>query len=907
MSAPDTPDELWLSGYVPVGRHGFALPCYAHAPNANAWYAASATIDGDHESSVASFTLLDEEYPVERLPDEQIASVRIGDAWLDVFLLDGRAFSGTPVQIYEALSDDHVTLGRLAPLSLLDLALAADAPKTPKLAARAARFLKKRYGAETARDWFERLVVEPGVRLALRRQFGGLPGPSPDLRTARIRHGEAQSGITSVTLPLPMVRALQMAGRLEDARLMISRFANEVGVTIVTTAAGHDKPRETHLTSDSSTDQMPDGDILVIAPGGRAQAIVRHLAPASNRSRKVLLRPSLGSDRVGEESSLDLRGSHSRVHVTDGAEPSADLGTYRVIIWVADDKAYTDGGTVKRIVELSRWVRNNDCILMLAPALPASGPSRLSDPDGGSLVLDLGVNALIDTSFARSPFWSGPSRRSIDRRMADIILLAGRAASVDDALRTMMKGKDSRPKPVILTVGTADPNRFTSSKAMTSELSAIKPDRRGSPDLLHRSYINVRGEPLAAADSETAELRRFDPDFPTFAGAVAGHALGGWHRLDEVGMEVSSLLPEWASATLEHSTMATAVILPERISYDGVVISAETPTLQALQAAEAKRWGLVRYTDRETLRNILTDKEWARAGALPREIVFPRLLRQTRNRRLATRGVDPRDVVRLSQDEWGQLVSATPGSSLIESARLYLPSIEMQGQALEIVLPAPAVTRAIEARDPLARAIGKTAAGKLRRVERAGKRLADLRSAWSGPTEGARRFALEDGRLPVRITRLRNGEVPAQRMFIVDGDGSVPALLTSRMFRIWARASMPLTTSWSARFQVGRTFETFPVPREFNVIHMGDGPSQLRVADRSGPADRLMEKLRSADAFLDEILAVPGHGAGSWVGHPLVEEVDELLLQMVGLDPNSSDLDILVRLVELNQRGEASN
>ncbi len=117
--------RMLLSGYVRLVEHGFALPAYRSGPDANAWYAAIPLIEGDHTTTVAGFEPLGDEDIVPLL-DASI-EVRQGNAWQDVFLWGGHAHVGTALEIYQSLEASEEDLKERAPLSYLDLALAAGA------------------------------------------------------------------------------------------------------------------------------------------------------------------------------------------------------------------------------------------------------------------------------------------------------------------------------------------------------------------------------------------------------------------------------------------------------------------------------------------------------------------------------------------------------------------------------------------------------------------------------------------------------------------------------------------------------------------------------------------------------------------------------------------------------------
>ena len=158
---------LKLAGYVPLTRHGFALPCFASDYGANTWYVAKATISGDHSASLAGF----DPFPmtsIVRFPTvERTASV--GDRWCDVFLWKERPYVGTPTEIWEATRDLHAELAREAPLSLLDLARFSQPDECAALSRRAYRFLLDRFGVIKAKTWLCDTYLRQGMLIVLKR------------------------------------------------------------------------------------------------------------------------------------------------------------------------------------------------------------------------------------------------------------------------------------------------------------------------------------------------------------------------------------------------------------------------------------------------------------------------------------------------------------------------------------------------------------------------------------------------------------------------------------------------------------------------------------------------------------------------------------------------------------------
>ena len=132
-----------------------------------------------------------------------------------------------------------------------------------------------------------------------------------------------------------------------------------------------------------------------------------------------------------------------------------------------------------------------------------------------------------------------------------------------------------------------------------------------------------------------------------------------------------------------------------------------------------------------------------------------------------------------------------------------------------VALPVAAFREAEERGHPAAEFLRRALGVLVPAPQSLARRTADLRASWQPPERDARRYMLDDGRLPVRFNRLDEREVAAQKFFTLDGDGSIVALLLSKLFAVWAGATLSRSPSWSSRFSVTKTFETFPIPDRF--------------------------------------------------------------------------------------------
>ena len=290
---PGYVDQLWLSGYVALSDHGFALPVYGAGPQANAWYVAVPTIDGDHLSAIAGFNLLEDEdvqliWPV-------TVGVRVGDPWQDVFLWDGDAVAGSPKDIFERLLPMMDPLRQTAPLSLLDLATACESSDAPALAREALAFLQGRLGAGQGIRSFQELVIRPAVMIAMRRLLyrGRADVLFEDFARAFVIRETGEEALEISFVPgtakllvgdsnrAEIDSAVNEAGLLLGLSLNWKERGDQVGAFMpeVTSEAGKalNVPLEAETGARQTETGVPLPNILIITADRRARQIARFI------------------------------------------------------------------------------------------------------------------------------------------------------------------------------------------------------------------------------------------------------------------------------------------------------------------------------------------------------------------------------------------------------------------------------------------------------------------------------------------------------------------------------------------------------------------------------------------------------------------------------------------------------
>lgn len=226
----DTPSPMKLSGYVPLSERGFALATYARADViGNAEYCAIPAIEGDRLTSIAAFDNF--EGPAATSLNDEI-QVEIGSPWIDVFLWDNREFLGTPTNLFVALEGHHDEIAAEAPLTYLDLGLAANAPDTPIAARDAREFLRRRLGEGGGERSFREVVVRPGVALEVRRCLHSHKQPLPYGGEVGFDVLRGEQDVFRIALDGETLRRLGAVQAFDELREAVERFAGKVGLRI---------------------------------------------------------------------------------------------------------------------------------------------------------------------------------------------------------------------------------------------------------------------------------------------------------------------------------------------------------------------------------------------------------------------------------------------------------------------------------------------------------------------------------------------------------------------------------------------------------------------------------------------------------------------------------------------------
>lgn len=890
--------DLVLAGYVPLRSQGIALPCYASGPLSNAWYCAVCSIDGDHAGTVSAFDPFDAS-DIVRLPEASQRAVSVGEPWHDVLLWNGEVYVGTPDIIIDQLGGTVAQLATDAPLTLLDLAMATNSLDRAALAKTAHAHLSAQWGTEDADRWQSDGFVRQQLLIEARRL---LAHSSTLDKAGIIRELDiVRDGSTMrVVVPDRLRRLLSLEGVANTFERSVAAFASETGTEVAplsifaevdgeigdgVLAAGDLASRN----DNNSSELAANGSVLIVTFGPRARQLARYLGtpdwmPDWNEGRKFPELPTSAIDVVEDLVSLDRADQYS------------------IIIWVTDEEA---AGHLARELprELTHRVESGELLCIIAPVLPAQAPPALLADR--SLPGDLPFTTILDTSIVRSPFWSGNPKRSIDRRVADLISATAQLVAEGTPLHSWLTTDRPRYEPLLLSISTGR-RSDRGEESLASEVSSAGLSDSSSQiaDEERFSWLEIPGgKGRTKMLQGEAVVRRHRPEFRPFAEAL--FAESRYPRRLDPEFRVFGDVPTSIADCLRYPHLTAAFKSADEREEKLCVISAEAPSLEALRSASSAGWSLKRYSDHEAFtQSGRTNRKHGRRSPLPSDISLPQLNRLGRNRGLAVRGVDPRDVIRIRRElhaEWLRRFSESP---LTLTVRWYRATVNRYQEPPETsdytAIPVAEFLRAEKDGDPAAKFLRDHDDVETPSAGALAKRTADLRASWACPAAGAWRLMFEDGRLPVRFGLVDDREVAAQKFFTVDGDGSVPLLFTSRLFSIWARATLTRSPSWSSRFSITRTFETFPIPDDFLVISDGEGG---RASLRANPkSDRLAP-------LLEDFEPVPSGMFSRWERsredsseyHDERFEKEAMLLGLIGLGPDALDLDILERMVDMNR------
>lgn len=917
----DESNKLKLIGYCRCAGHGFAVPLYGMAEGANNVFLATCSTSGDHSGTVVAFV------PVEaddqrRLPPGESVDVEIGEVWRDVFLWNEAVFVGTPGAIWAEISTFYSDLEARAPLSLLDLAVQASRPEVKQIAPVAMSFVAKRFGQPQAMGWRRQFLRQRAER-SLRRALSEAKLPDAEYHSVELEEDGDGLRLKVSTAIAEALEASEngprtLEGLTELGALLDVKVAPPDGVSLqmINSLFGDDPPVPS--VPIASTGDLGDGKLIAEAPDKRIEGI---RTPGSITLLSLGRRARIITNQLRSARNRDV-GSHADdidFLTTDTANTlDTQARNPETLIVVIDDDYIDQGRLPRELEQMMADEARRGSLVLLAPALPSSRPSALLASAGelGPLIGLEGVHAVLDTAIARSPFWWGKAKRSIDRRISDVIQIALSAVRNPALRRELLRQRDeSMP---ILALGLLpekgernDLSDGTGNLKLGSEASWVDGNpKRSDADILFSIRMSLDGASSEPHDDRLiAEGRRRTSRFAEFATRVITPIVerrtksrrNSAPRVEQMPSMPSDLRnmmrdPQYSAAFRVYDEDGDATYRAQ------IVLTAETPTLGLVEAADRSGWSIARYTDVASIRRRFGEPQ---LRTFPDELDLGELHSNELHRRLATRGVDQRDVYQVSPDQLSEWLAALPQDERAvarREGRLRRRATRPHSDPDEDILFTPEYLLS-----------GSAAAQKLRTIvippehasdRRQMRRQADLQECWLAPAMGLQRYAIVDGAVPIVLLELQEHEVPVEEMFTIDGDLAVPALFRSRVFAVWARATLPAASSWMARFSVTNTFGGFPLPRPFRIESDTTGRAALTLV---APATPIADLATEISQHIERVQA--SQPLSSWKeAHrvdpdlPAMRRLNDIILSAYGLASEVDDIQILRRLLDLNER-----
>ena len=196
-------------------------------PQGNTLYVARCSLDGDHSGVIEAFEPCDAE-DIVWIPERRKRSASVGDRWLDVFVIKGEPYIGTPDQLWRTLARKHRFLEDHLPLSFFDLSFNADENMQFELGANARNFLKHTYGEEKSSRWAV-TTFRRALRIAVQRVVKLLPG---ELDGAVVQG--ASKDLVHLELPIRITTLLGSVGQILSYLAGVLKLAESIGLAVDT-------------------------------------------------------------------------------------------------------------------------------------------------------------------------------------------------------------------------------------------------------------------------------------------------------------------------------------------------------------------------------------------------------------------------------------------------------------------------------------------------------------------------------------------------------------------------------------------------------------------------------------------------------------------------------------------------
>ena len=322
MTPGADPTELSLVAWFSPFPVGFALPLFGRQRIANTLYLAVGSIPGDHKAKIAGFEQTHIQ-PTEWLPASKIVEVRAGSPWIDVFRTGDDVLVGRSEELWIALGESgRRKVGRVAPLSLYDLANSAERPERARFAKKALQFVKSRFDEARASEW-KLGLVRSKFQVYAYRQLAKAGAPNGVRRPLELISFRLNSfGEPEIDIRGAPAMSFDTDEWLASSLAETSLFAKEFGAPTRTRRPGVERDRSIPVNK-GALDEWESQPLAQLAQHLAAKELLKEVSASSVKSDWFQLLRRRGIDpsrdlRFGNFSTCSFNGQNLRGFVFIG-------------------------------------------------------------------------------------------------------------------------------------------------------------------------------------------------------------------------------------------------------------------------------------------------------------------------------------------------------------------------------------------------------------------------------------------------------------------------------------------------------------------------------------------------------------------------------------------------------------
>lgn len=877
-----------LYGYEVLGdeRTGFCTGLYTAVGKTNELFVPVPTVEGDESSHVMGFVSVEPEGEHKRYTGDEI-TLSVGDEWKDLLLVDGYVHFGTRTELIEEFEPWLKKLFRHHPFTALDLVRGHDRGGARRTALRMAYDrISDRLGKSNAERWSVETYYRSQVLKILRRKMQKSNASAAAIEAVRHIQVAVFPKRKTISFVVPVEGEWNPDDMQPFLRLEEDSYAHELLREIPSVARNF--KLEARFETGSLKSHYRPKPVLVTALGRGAERFLRDLQLDGGRAR-------LASDANWPSRLFEFAKVKELVRHPE----SMPLKNFSFLAVIVDEDGKSDR-LRSQMYEIQDALKDSGGIpLLVVPVLPRQRPSKYLRSVQQVPIFDESNNCLtLDTSFLRSP---GHPRFKVASQSAAFLDYFTKACllllnSPDTLSRFVSASSRGRVQRCLRVAEVIDP--IFGPRLAPSEAVSVRTVRS---DLGERSFLWNAGEARVKHESHGATLFELSLEdirqdgFADLAEAALRQAIS------RTGIGAVEFRLEGNAQRLPiemqfpDMTAAAIVSFPDG-SKRSILITAESPTLNAVKSAERYDMYVVRYTDRPTLKRLLAapDEYFARRP-LPQDLAALRVY-QGRNTDNVFRRAGQAEGLFVTVFDWQRWEQEFSGHRLARRGMHVVPNgTRNVGGDNRLVFVSDHDVQGFGLNNP--GDVGLKALLEFQIRATAPGRVVDD-SELSFPGQNVYRWAVRTNRRLFIPRRLPETLTVPEGWVVFNGDRYAAAVIVSDIFEIWMKGHAATSDLPGPAFTQLRAFNAFPWPAGFildGTVTCSAPPSYFSELAKELPLSELDLDYRepSATQLRQEIAAGFRY------------ELGQSLLATYGLEGNCSEAEILSRLIFLSENGDA--